>query len=869
MRKLQSLSQQHSRSKSFSSQSKLNLTTISATTDTSMPKTNTPGEEDGEVQDAKTAVAEVEPSELKTPAPTDTPGRSKPEIDITKPAESQDHKELQTKPSGTLEPKSSGDEKQSSNSRPSTAHHTVPKRPEPSRPPPPSSVAHHPSLPSRPENPAGGRLPPPPIRPPSQPADRRDVRSHDRDRQSRRHDREPTSESDQHTHSYDRPSDPIPRDYTRQEPRDRDAPSRAVDERHSTSSMREPRPPFPDQPSTERFSRSRLPMQDYTNKEREKSRALPEQPSRTASSQSSDTSGVNPDRVALINGHVDRPEMSIKGQAERSRPSRERSPTRRDGRATKVDRRDDMPHVNRRYPSPEQRENIPSGPRNPSDRYDNARSETLRPREIDMNHGRLNQDSSDNHPVPRARSSGSTLSRSNAPPQPHLNIQQAVTAGETSVSSSARPPRRSSLTESNQATPSTPTDASGIHPDRLRNLQSPNSDTSNMRPPPPQNRSLPPTPAQSSPPTAPSGPRGAPPSGPSPTTRGPPSGPNLDTSNRGNRSNRNPLAAVNSHLQQANQGSNGDRGQGMTIRGRGGMRNTSSSLHAVPSSPSNGPGPRSEALSSAVSVPPPRQELFPGRGPPSNGSPSNMPPPRHDDTRRPAPRNGPGPHSEESRFDAPQDGNMPPSRLPSAGRRNEPVDENAYGGRRSTRYSGSSRVDGTDRDGTKRGQGQDDGRRPYERDGNYHDREREGRGEYERDRNRAAYDGHHDPREPPPRSFRRDDVGSGPPNQPPRFPAGDHGRGDSRGYGSGRPSGDERELRNRDREPRELRSSGRTDRDHGTRMSDNPNMITPQKRRGPEDGPDSNSGYAGGDLRSGRGGMYRNPSDNKRPRRGP
>lgn len=827
-----------------------------------MPQTPALGAEDGEVQDAEVKEADAKKSEFNVPAKVEVQSQAGEEAKRkpTDPSSRQDPPP--TKPTETTDSKPTSDERSTAASRPGTPHHTVPKKPEPVRLPPPSSVAHHPSLPSRPESLPSGRLPPPPIRLPGQPPERRDLRSHERDRPVRRRDHEPSVESDHRARSYNRSNDSTFHEYARQEVRESDVSSRSADERYAHSSKREPRSPFPDQSSADRYNRGRQPVDGHSSRERDQPRDAVEPTSRGPPSQSLDSSGMNPARAALMNGALDRPEMSIKGQAERSRPDRELSPSRRNERDARFDRRDDTSRAGRRHPSPDQRESYPPGPRYQPDRSDNTRPPPLRPREIDMNHGRLNQDPIDPPSGPRTRSSGSMRGRGAAPPQPHLNTTQATSTTEPPASSGPnRPTRSSSLSESNQVTPSTPADTSGIHPDRLRNLQSPGSESSSMRPPIVQNRSVLPTPAQASPPTAPSGPRGASSSGPSPTTRAPPSGPNFDVSSRGNRGNRNPLAAVNSHLQQASQGSNGDRGQGMTIRGRSGLRDANPSSNSTPASPMNGPGSRSDALSSAVSVPAPRQELFPARGQASTSAPSpNMPPPRHDDTRRLPPRSGPSSHRDDRRFDSSQEGDNPPSRMPSGGRRGDHMDENAYSGRRQTRHSSSSRVDETEQDGLKRGHGQDDSRRPYEREAGHHERDREGR-DYGRDRDRP-YEGHRELREPPSRSMRRDDTG-GPPSQSPMYPLSDRGRGDSRGYGPGRPGGDERDLRTRDREPRDLRSSARSDRDYSGRVSDNPNNVTPQKRRGPEDAPD------GGSFGGGRGGMYRNSNDSKRPRRGP
>lgn len=287
---------------------------------------------------------------------------------------------------------------------------------------------------------------------------------------------------------------------------------------------------------------------------------------------------INPERAALIQANDDRPSMSIRGQAQdRARASRPTSPRREDdrkqpsSRGEREDRSERRPESTRGQPSSSQpsNRNLPqSGPP--------RESRGPRGGQIDMSHGRLEQDSShrpasrsdrapDAEPPsgPRSRPSASNIRGNDpAPPPPRPAQTRPPPSGP-----GGRHTRNNSYVES--SAPPVTADTGGVHPDRLNNL--PQSDQS--RPPRPP-------PLQASPPSAP---RGAP-TGPasataSPVTRGPPAGPQSDVSL--GRGQRHPMSAVNSTLAQAANGPRHPSG-----RGRGGMRQNSISFNnGMPPSP--------------------------------------------------------------------------------------------------------------------------------------------------------------------------------------------------------------------------------------------------------------------------------------------
>ncbi|KAL9594112.1 MAG: hypothetical protein Q9219_007210 [cf. Caloplaca sp. 3 TL-2023] len=262
---------------------------------------------------------------------------------------------------------------------------------------------------------------------------------------------------------------------------------------------------------------------------------------------------------------------------------------------------------------------------------------------VDMNHGRLNQDSSYNGqrsdqygrlnagleapsgprmpngnvppgrslrnasaPQPNIDSRPLQQPNNNAPPQSPNSEKQAPTGPAFNRGPSRQNAPSSRQDAGNTSTPPTPAtesqDTAGIHPDRLKALQdlhNPNSiQVQGSRPP--IRQQLP----SSQPPPAvvPRGPSSqqTPPSpvGPSPTNRGPPTGPG--------RSDKR-FAGIQGVLQQANPPNGSDRGgQGTSIRGRGGRPNavnTHSSSNSGPTTPST---QRPDQFQ-------PRQDLFANR----------------------------------------------------------------------------------------------------------------------------------------------------------------------------------------------------------------------------------------------------------------
>ena len=829
--------------------------------------------EDGELPDAEKASNQIG-TPVQVSHVSDQLETSKPDEEVHGAETDHQRKDQGEKPHRDIEAVKESEHQPALSSRSSTPQRPIPKRPDPTQSlPPSSSVTHHPSLPNRPEKPPV-RVPPSrperqddrmrpepslPSRPPDLTVDRRNLRPNERDRPPRHAELSQSRDSDHTPRPYDRVQERNQYEYSRSDPRDREHLhphlSRS-DERYSHHpSAREREALRPEYHAQDH--RGRPEDDQYQPRGQDRLRENPMPFARSSAPHGAETTNINPERAAFINTSNERQEMSIKGQGDRSRPPRG-APPRNEEHSMRPIRRDDVPGERRNLMS-EPRDDYPPGPRHPSERADYPRHSGPRPREIDMNHGRLNNDDQDPPSGPRTRSAIPGRGRGIMTPQPHIDTDiqgsgqtMPNTSHRPEPSGGDRPTRSSSMPESNNAAPATPTEAASIHPDRLRQLQSPTSETNPMRPPPSQGRSQPPTPSQASPPFAPSGPRGAPPTGPSPTTRGPPSGPHSESAGRGARGGRHPLAAVNSHLQQANQNGPQDRNQGMSIRGRGGMRNASAPSHPIPASPTSGPGPRSEVFASSSNGSDGRSELFPSRGPQANAAREPAPPPpRFDESRGPPPRSGP--RGDDRRNDATGDGAIHPPRPPPPGRRGDLMDEASDSGRRSSRHSSSSRAEDPERELARRAHDREDGRRDHDRSSGYY--ERESRGEYGRERERRP-DENRESRDPSGRSTRSHEM-NGPPPTAPHYPPSER-----RGYPPG-PHHDDRELRSRDRDGRELR---RSDRDRGG-MSENPNSITPQKRRGPEEMPEGR-GY-GGDSRGGRGGMYRNLSESKRARRGP
>ncbi|KAL8808822.1 MAG: hypothetical protein Q9200_003988 [Gallowayella weberi] len=434
----------------------------------------------------------------------------------------------------------------------------------------------------------------------------------------------------------------------------------------------------------------------------------------------------HPDRAALIQGNrnVERPLMNSQQSERRSEPprhdgystpdrsSRGASPARSDDRRPlRNDNRRDLRHEDR--PPGADRRNFgdsshndprhndsypPAGPRTdrpgefgqpgPGDRFQDSMKPAPNTKPaVDLNHGRLNQDStfsgqrseqygrlnsaSEVPSGPRIPNSGQAparTSRNVSAPQPQLNTRpvqnttfsappQSPTVDRqapTGPSSDRGPPRQvaptprpSSATTPAPLTPASESaDTAGIHPDRLKALsgitssqhldsQNPNNIQiqGNMgRPPPRQQEQQQPPPL-----TIPRGPSNQQtpisPTGPSPINRGPPSGPG--------RSDKR-FAGIQGVLQQANNAPNGlDRGsQGTSIRGRGGRPNSIN-----PHSPSDS-GPPTPSMQQRPDQYQQREDLFAGRTGSGAATPRQYPiddePAYNRNGRRGPPRDGDG-----------------------------------------------------------------------------------------------------------------------------------------------------------------------------------------------------------------------------------
>ena len=625
-------------------------------------------------------------------------------------------------------------------------------------------------------------------------------------------------------------------------------------------------------------------------------------PSRSQPSSQNDGSLINNDRTVLINGASDsRPGMSIRGQGEErsSRTSRPSSPRpsedrRAPNRPDLLDR--DSRGTERPFPrgNEQSQRHRMEGPNMSStrDQWSDRASGTSDHISRDSRHPAMPQSASLNPPsraaqearysarqpdhvsdrsppqsldVPSGpRTRNALLARSrNPPPLSHLSTQTPQPSGPAPASAANErqtptgPSTRShmrSISYHEQSTPApsehttSSLDTSGVHPDRLKQIQ-PLPSESQPRATSFSSRA-PPGIGLTSPPSAPAGPRGNPPpgapSGPSPTNRGPPPGPHMgnDDAMRGTRNNRNPLAAVNSTLQQA--------GQGTSIHSRGGRNSGPISPHVGLNSPAAGPG---QGVRSEVSFP---SHQYNGQPDLSSGRPTELSGQGSSSSQRNGQRSAPQRHTS-------QRGDITSKPLPS-GRRADLIDDNRSG-RTSSRHSSTGRHS-PERDGERRSD-RDDGNR--DRDNQRNDRD------YGRDRDRGRdregardrrIEGAERHRES---SSRQDDTASlqmrrsgrgrdgesetsgiPPPPTPPPPMQGQDGRGDGRGAGYRSGPG-----------PRPGSMSGGYDtRDDRTRTGAREDDLPPRKHpRMEEAGP-----YSGGST--GRGGL-RVGSENKRPRRGP
>lgn len=770
----------------------------------------------------------------------------------------------------------------------------VPKRPDPTRSS--SNLTPKATLPNRPDRPESRTSRPNDARLPSRPPDplhdRRDQRA-DVARSDRYEDRNRDRTS--HIANGLRTSERLSHDlHDNREPSYRDHP----EDRLRQSSSRDTKS------RDEHHGRAYPGSEAYTRRGDTRESAMA--PPYVAASQAAHSAAINPERAALIGQATsDRPDSSKGGKDERGpRGSRPSSPRRNEDRTSRYgERRDHSTTDDRRYPRNEQ----DSRPRNDEPRLLRedfaAQVSSSRQPLVDMNYGRLNEDSrpsrrrddaldrptsSTSHASgPRTRNppSGPSQDRQYSdrlPPSGPGRSQARGMSGQDHGTSSLAP----------QASP----DVSGIHPDRLKAFQSPSSEAQSSR----QERSDTRT-AQNSPPGAPAGPRGAPsnaPSGPSPTTRAPPSGPQFADGGRG-RGQRNALSAVNNTLQQA--------GQGTSIRGRGAARaaSISTSAQSGPSTPV--PGPRPDQFDGDSGSKP---DLFPSSD-------------RHS----------------ESKSGYPSEGSQRP--LP-AGRRGDLIDEEHASARGSGRHSTSSRGHSPERESgnirreREREREREHGREDRDRRDSHRDRDRDrerapdGHRERERDRERELRDPGVSRREermggapaasqpttaPTRRSGRRDDSISqsspqtqphprGGPLPPQSFEAENARRGGTGPSSNYPPRGNtnDRSYDSRDRDIRDRPQSRSNDRDYdrdgangrkgppppppppsgpsrdrdrdrdhppsGPSNNNTPSSITPQKRGRPpsddapsaNDGSSGNRGYGSGYGSGGRGPGPRNSS---------
>ncbi|KIW70658.1 hypothetical protein PV04_02903 [Phialophora macrospora] len=503
-----------------------------------------------------------------------------------------------------------------------------PSRPEPSKPhdlprrltPPPPSRSTLASLPGRPE-PVDSRnghrdsprlsnradIEPARLPPDVRTSHSRDARSGYRGSERPERPDHGFDDYDRHSRRYERPeAPPYPgredrgygRDHERRGPYDRPLPPQERD-----------RPPIRAPPS-EREREIREPgPRSRPPPALEPPRSEPQAPPRK---ETPSEPAINPARASLIGGAGEQRSPSTRGHGldRPSRPSRPSSP-RRDEERKPYPRREVEERTRPETPSTRQlsetRNNGPSlEPPSSNSRLSGPGAYRREPREarqppaIDMQHGRLEQESSPrasqsqtpDRPQeaevpsgPRGRPPSGGGPRMRAPP---LNTQVPPTPPAdrpTPTGPSRRQHgRSSSYAEASPASSTPATDSAGVHPSRLSQIDAAASESS--RP----SQSVQP-PQQAHPPAGPRGnaPPGAP-SGPSPTSRGPPSGPQSgDSSVRGGRTNRNPLTGINNTLAQAGTSS---------ARGRGGSRQNSANfgLHMPPPPPPPPPGGPSPGL---------------------------------------------------------------------------------------------------------------------------------------------------------------------------------------------------------------------------------------------------------------------------------
>ncbi|KAL6249970.1 THO2 plays a role in transcriptional elongation [Rhinocladiella similis] len=361
----------------------------------------------------------------------------------------------------------------------------------------------------------------------------------------------------------------------------------------------------------------------------------PDQPmSKDATSTPSAQPAINPARAALIDGSSDQRSSSGTRGTGPERPSRSSRPTspRREEDRRSYSRRegDERHHPSSRPEPPPSRQppyapspaNDPSafGPSIRGSGHGTFKRDSRQGTTVDMQHGRLEREPQSQRSMsargsdPQQEAEVPSGPRSRPPPgvipslrTTSLNTQVptgAPTDRPTPTGPSRRHGRASSYNET-APSPGAPSEAIGVHPSRLNQIESATTETS-------RSAQLPPSPHQSQPPSGPRGnaPAGAP-SGPSPTSRGPASGPHsLDVGGRAGRNNRHPLAAVNNTLAQA----------GTSVRGRGGPTRQSgdsfgpTSGMAPPPPPPPPGGPPTNYNSSSNGFPA-QKDLFPTQNP--------------------------------------------------------------------------------------------------------------------------------------------------------------------------------------------------------------------------------------------------------------
>lgn len=485
--------------------------------------------------------------------------------------------------------------------------------------------------------------------------------------------------------------------------REREVPPRrpSEEDHHSRPSSRGPHP----RPSreSERFDRPAKERQSHSDyfQPRQEYKDDDVHPSRLAYITSGHDRGNPPRESPRGPSHAERPELMRPDRGDRKvysgrPPSPSRTEDRRSSnRADRRDERDSRRSTN--FPPPPRRDELPTGPR--SDRHNypvsNDANHSLELRDSrpaqtlpspDPAYGRLNQDpryparsqdpfdrpqdipSGPRRSIPARGNRNTSTPQSNAPSQqqqgsPVRNLERQPPSGPSNRSSIRDNAQQDNNASAPNSAPSLGSlDTSGIHPDRLKALQSPVESgfgSDGLRSQPPS------SPAAIAPP---SGPRSAghPPAGPSPTTRG--SGSASAFPGERNRGDKR-FAGINNMLQQSS-GASADRsGQGTSIRGRATGRQGGSSANA-PSPQSTRPqtpvGSRSDNTPGSTAQHPGsgRPDLFAGR---SNGS------------------------SQQAQEDSRGAGR--------AGRRSEIMEEAASESRRSPRHSSGGRTpDERDRD---------------------------------------------------------------------------------------------------------------------------------------------------------------------------